>query len=59
MTDGASPAEASPITQQIASNVTKVQEVGGLTGRILLALLVVGSRAGSVWSGCFSFQDFL
>ena len=41
MTDGESPARASQITQQVASNVTKVQEIGGLTGRILLALLVV------------------
>ena len=41
MTAGEAPARASQITQQVASNVTKVQEVGGLTGRILLALLVV------------------
>ena len=41
MTDGASPARASQITQEVASSVTKVQEIGGLTGRILLALLVV------------------
>ena len=41
MTAGESPARASQITQQVASNVTKVQEVGGLTGRILLAVLVV------------------
>jgi hypothetical protein len=41
MMEGASPARASQIAQQVASNVTKVQEVGGLVGRILLALLVV------------------
>ena len=41
MTAGADAARASQITQQVASSVTKVQEVGGLTGRILLALLVV------------------
>ena len=41
MTAGETPARASQITQQVASNVTKVQEIGGLTGRILLALLVV------------------
>ena len=41
MTDGATPAAASQITQQVAASVTKVQEIGGLVGRILLALLVV------------------
>ena len=41
MTDGATPATASQITQQVAASVTKVQEIGGLAGRILLALLVV------------------
>jgi MFS family permease len=41
MTEGASAARASQITQQVASNVTKVQEIGGLLGRILLALLAV------------------
>ena len=41
MTAGETPARASQITQQVASNVTKVQEIGGLLGRIILALLVV------------------
>jgi MFS family permease len=41
MTEGTSTAQASQITQRVASNVTKVQELGGLAGRILLALLVV------------------
>src|SRR5688572_12438994 len=41
MTDGASPARASQVAQQVASSVIKVQEVGGLVGRLLLALLVV------------------
>jgi MFS family permease len=35
------PARAGQITQQVASDVTKVQEVGGLLGRFILALLVV------------------
>lgn len=41
MVAGETAARASQITQQVASNVTKVQEIGGLAGRILLALLVV------------------
>lgn len=41
MTRGVTPAQASQITQTVASNVTKVQEVGGLLGRVILALLVV------------------
>ena len=41
MTAGQTPARASQITQQVASSVTKVQEVGGLIGRVILALLVV------------------
>jgi MFS family permease len=39
MTQGRPPAEARPIEQRVASDVTKVQEVGGLTGRVLLAVL--------------------
>ena len=35
------PARAGQITQQVASDVTKVQEIGGLTGRVVLALLVL------------------
>jgi MFS family permease len=41
MTAGAAPARANQITQEVAASVTRVQEIGGLTGRILLALLVV------------------
>lgn len=41
MTAGAAPERASQITQEVAANVTKVQEIGGLTGRILLAWLIV------------------
>ena len=59
MTAGETPARASQITQQVASSVTKVQELGGLTGRILLALLVVriASRQRLIrlfqWPGLF------
>jgi Arabinose efflux permease len=35
------PARAGQITQQVASDVTKVQEMGGLLGRVVLALLVL------------------
>jgi MFS family permease len=41
MTEGLAPPQANQINQRVASDVTKIQEVGGLTGRILLALLVV------------------
>jgi MFS family permease len=41
MTEGLPPPQANQINQRVASDVTKIQEVGGLTGRILLALLVV------------------
>lgn len=41
MTAGVAPERAIQITQEVAANVTMVQEIGGLTGRILLALLVV------------------
>jgi MFS family permease len=41
MTATETPERAGQITQQVASNVTKVQEIGGLTGRILLAWLAV------------------
>jgi MFS family permease len=41
MVQDQTPAQASQTIQAVASNVTKVQEVGGLLGRILLALLVV------------------
>ena len=46
MTQGRPPAEARSIEQRVASDVTKVQEVGGLTGRVLLAVLagVIVSR---------------
>jgi sugar phosphate permease len=33
--------QANQITQKVASDVTKVQEVGGLTGRLILAFLIV------------------
>ena len=41
MTANRPPAEARPIEQRVASDVTKVQEIGGLTGRVLLAWLAV------------------
>jgi len=40
-TQGLQPAQANQLIQSTASNVTKVQEVGGLMGRFVLALLVV------------------
>src|SRR5918993_725119 len=39
MVQGQPPAEARLTTQRVASDVTKVQEVGGLVGRTLLAVL--------------------
>ena len=41
MIQGQTPAQAGQITQRVASNVTKVQEIGGLLGRLLLAWLVI------------------
>jgi len=41
MTEGQPMPEARRIEQTVAANVTKVQEVGGLTGRVLLAWLAV------------------
>ena len=41
MTQGLKPPQAAQITQKTASDVTKVQEVGGLVGRFLLAILAV------------------
>ncbi len=41
MTAGQPPAEARRIEQRVASDVTKVQEIGGLTGRLILAWLAV------------------
>jgi hypothetical protein len=41
MVAGLPPPQVSQTTQKVASDVTKVQEVGGLVGRILLAILVV------------------
>jgi hypothetical protein len=41
MTQGLPPPQANLITQETAANVTKVQEVGGLVGRIVLAFLAV------------------
>jgi MFS family permease len=39
-TQGQAPARVAQVTQGIAANVTRIQEVGGLVGRFLLALLV-------------------
>jgi MFS family permease len=49
-TQGRPPAEARPIEQRVASDVTKVQEIGGLTGRVVLAVLaaVIVSRRGLI-----------
>ena len=41
MTQGLPPPRAALITQEDAANVTKVQEVGGLAGRVALAYLAV------------------
>ena len=41
MTQGLPPPRAGLITQEVAANVTKVQEVGGLAGRVALAYLAV------------------
>jgi MFS family permease len=41
MVQGRPPLEARPIEQRVAADVTKVQEVGGLSGRVLLAVLAV------------------
>ena len=41
MTQGVPPARAGLVTQEVASNVTKMQEVGGLVGRVILAYLAV------------------
>ena len=41
MTAGRPPQEARLIEQRVASDVTKVQEIGGLTGRLALAWLAV------------------
>ena len=41
MMQGCPPPRAGQITQQVASNVTKVQEIGGLVGRVVLALLAL------------------
>ncbi|HET7154517.1 MAG TPA: hypothetical protein VFI87_04020, partial [Hyphomicrobiaceae bacterium] len=39
MTAGLPPAQAGQINQQVAANVLKVQEMGGLAGRLMLAYL--------------------
>jgi MFS family permease len=41
MTQGQAPPRAGLINQEVAANVTKVQEVGGLLGRVALAYLAV------------------
>ena len=41
MTQGVSPPEAARTIQSVAANLTKVQEIGGLVGRLLLAFLIV------------------
>jgi MFS family permease len=41
MTQGLPPPRAGLITQEVAANVTKIQEVGGLAGRVALAYLAV------------------
>jgi len=41
MTSGLTPPQAALTNQQVASSVTKVQEVGGLVGRVILAYLAV------------------
>jgi MFS family permease len=41
MTQGLPPPRAALLTQETAANVTKVQEIGGLAGRVALAYLAV------------------
>ena len=41
MVQGQAPPEARLTTQRVASDVTKVQEIGGLVGRTLLAVLAI------------------
>jgi MFS family permease len=41
MTQGLTPPRAALVTQEAAANVTKVQEIGGLLGRVALAYLAV------------------
>lgn len=41
MTQGMSPPRAALLNQEVAANVTKVQEIGGLVGRVALAFLAV------------------
>jgi MFS family permease len=41
MTQGLPPPRAALVTQEVAANVTKAQEIGGLAGRIALAYLAV------------------
>jgi MFS family permease len=41
MTDGQPPPEAARVTQEVAASVTQAQEIGGLTGRLVLAMLAV------------------
>jgi MFS family permease len=41
MTQGLTPPRAALVTQEVAANVTKIQELGGLAGRVALAYLAV------------------
>jgi MFS family permease len=41
MTQGLPPPRAGLITQEVAANVTKAQEIGGLAGRVALAYLAI------------------
>jgi MFS family permease len=41
MTEGQKPPDAALITQGVAAGVTQAQEIGGLTGRLALAMLAV------------------
>lgn len=41
MTAGMAPPQAGLVNQAVAANVTKVQEVGGLVGRVILAYLAI------------------
>ena len=50
MTQGMPPPEARRIEQEIASDVTKVQEIGGLVGRFVLAY--ARGRASSAAASC-------
>ena len=55
MTQGLPPPRAGLVTQEVAANVTKVQEIGGLVGRVALAYLAVVIVSRRKLMRCFRF----